>query len=272
MRTRTFRLIFLLGAIVTIAVASLFWIKITQVQAQEPQSSQWQHPGKLIDQKASKLRADDENSVRALADEVFNYPHAFGRMPIEIESGVKQRLVQAEVAFHTGRHSGVSEEDVVTLVNQIGNKLGLPSYARTTPKQVRTIRMSLMLESPQFMASRSVRPDMRTGESISSEMSVLQAAHVTQVLLDQKFINPDFQVDPAEWDQQFHQKMVERIKQAEATPQAKQSANVTHHTFSRSNPKRLEMDRAFVSGASSLSVGDASSLVDQAFTTLRLNQ
>ena len=89
--------------------------------------------------------------------------------------------------------------------------------------------MSLMLESPQFMASRSVRPDMRTGESISSEMSVLQAAHITQVLLDQKFINPDFQVDPANWDQQFHRKMVERIKQAEAVPQA-ESAKLTHHS------------------------------------------
>ncbi len=265
-----FRPIFLIGAVVTVAVACLFWIKITRVQAQEPQSSQWQHPGKLIDQKASKLRAEDESSVRALADEIFNYPHAFGRMPIEVESGVKQRLVQAEVAFHNGKRSGVREEDVAALVNQIGNTLGLPSYARTTPKQVRTIRMSLFLESPRFMASRSVRPDMRTGESISSEMSVLQAAHVTQVLLDQKFINPDFQVEPADWDQQFHQKMVERIKQAEATPQGQQS--VTYHTFSRSNPKRLEMDRAFVSGASSLSVGDASSLVDQAFTILRLNR
>src|SRR5579859_7399790 len=99
MRTRTFHLIFFLGAAVTVAVTSLFWIKIKQVQAQEPQNSQWQHPGKLIDQKASKLRADDENSVRALADEIFNYPHAFGRMPIEVENGVKQRLIQAEVAF-----------------------------------------------------------------------------------------------------------------------------------------------------------------------------
>jgi hypothetical protein len=267
-----FRLVFFFGAVVTVAIASLFWIKITHVQAQEPQSSEWQHPGKLIDQKASKVRPDDESSVRVLADEIFNYPHAFGRMPIEAENTIKQRLVQAEVAFHNGRRSGVREEDVARLVNQIGDKFGLPSYARTTPKQVRIIRMSLMLESPQFMALRSVRPDMRTGESISSEMSVLQAAHVTQVLLDQKFINPDFQVDPADWDQQFHQKMVERIKQADAVPDAGQSAKLTHRTFSRSNPKRLEMHRAFVSGASSLSFGDASSLVDQAFTTLRLNQ
>lgn len=111
------------------AVASLFWIKITQVQAQEPQSSQWQHPGKVIDQKASKLRADDANSVRALADEIFNYPHAFGRMPIKVESSVKERLVQAEVAFHNGKHSGVREEDVSRLVNQIGDNLELPSYA-----------------------------------------------------------------------------------------------------------------------------------------------
>lgn len=261
-----------LGVVVSLTVASLFWIKITRVQAQEHSQPTWQHPGKLIDNTAMKLSAENEDSVRAVADEIFNYPHAFGRMPSDIESVVKEHLVQAEIAFRHGKRSGVREEDVVKLLNQMGDTLGLPSYAKTTPKQVRVIRMSLMLESPHFMAAGTVRPDMQIGQSISSEMSVLQAAHVAQVVLDQKFINPDFQVNPSEWDQEFHQKAIDKIKKAEAIRQAGQSDKLTHHTFSRSNPKRAEMDQAFFSGVSSLASQDALSLISRAFTTLRINQ
>ena len=262
----------LLWTAVACATAVLLCFKLFTVRAQEPSQPVWQNPGKRIDAKAAVLNSNDEASVRAVADEIFNYPHAFGRMPSDIESSIKVGLVRAEIAYRQGRRPGVREEDVVRLVNQVGDALGLPSYARTTKKQVRTIRMSLMLESPVFMAKGAVRPDMHVGDSISPEMSVLQAAHLAQVVLDQKFINPDFQATPEDWDLHFHEQAVERIRQAEELRKMSATNKTSHRIFARINPKRAEMDQAFFSGVSSLGSGGALSLLDSAMKTFRIDQ
>jgi|GEM_PF-3130993 hypothetical protein len=254
------------------AIASLASFRIHPVLAQGGTPNVWQHPGKLIDERARIANPEDKESIREVANQIFNYPHAFGRMPAEVEASVKEKLVIEEMSFRSGRRPGISEDDVVLVVNRVGNALNLPSYARTTQKQVRTIRMSLMFESPAFMASGMLRPDMRIGESISSEMSILQATHVAQVLLDQKFINPDFQADPNDWDQNFHKKALEKIQKSEDIQRAGTSNQITHHISARENSKHAEMSQAFFSGASSLSAIDGLELVKQLSRDWKIGQ
>src|SRR5205085_3497716 len=134
--------------------------------------------------------SDNEASVRALTEDVFNYPHAYGRMPPSIESAVKDRLTQAEIAHLRGTRPGVKEEDVAKVVNMVVDRLHLPEYARTSVKQVRVLRMSLALASPSFMGRGMTEQNVNVGESVSPELSPLQATHLAAVLVDQKFLDP----------------------------------------------------------------------------------
>ena len=64
---------------------------------QEPGDRKIMNPYKAIENKASLATPDDPASIRALADEIFNFPRSFPRMPSQMEDMVKDRLVQAEI-------------------------------------------------------------------------------------------------------------------------------------------------------------------------------
>src|SRR4029077_9419226 len=126
-----------------------------------------------LDDKSRSLDVDNDTSLRAFTEEVFNTPHDFPRLPATVESAVKDRLVRAELAFAHGRGAGVQEEDISRFVNSIAAQLGAPGYARTSAKQVRVLRMNLIVAAPTFMGKGSVRAEMKVGESVNSTMSPL---------------------------------------------------------------------------------------------------
>jgi hypothetical protein len=211
------------------------------------------------------MRTDDEVSVRKVVDEIFNYPHVMGRMPAPVESAVKDRLARSEIGFLNGNRSGVREEDVVTLFDTIASRLNLPDYVRTSKKQVRALRMSMALASPVFMGRGLADPHMKVGDSIGSEMSVLQAAHLAAVLLDQKFLDPNQQIPPDQWDRESHDQEIQRLKEREEMLKA--GTSTQHRVMVRSNPKRMELHQAISKSVSSLSVQDSLDLLE---TTLRI--
>src|SRR5205823_8380003 len=181
-------------------VAAILWHLVPTVHAQQGNSAVLKRPEKAIDEKARAVVPSDSSTVHGLADAVFDYPHVLGRMPTDMENAVKARLVRAEVEFLQGKRLGVREQDLVVFVNQLSNKLRLPDFSRTSNKQVRALRMKIALASPLFMGRGMADGDMKIGDSISDELSPLQAVHLIGVLIDQKFLDPNFQVSPEEWD------------------------------------------------------------------------
>lgn len=248
------------------------WIFADKTNAQQPSTNPWDTggPSKIIDAAARSSNAQDDASVRALTEAVFSYPHVFSETLAPIQDMVKAKATQAEIQHLQGTRPGVTEEDVAKLVNTMADHLKLPDYARTTQKQVRVIRMGLALDSPAFIGRGMTRSDAQVGDSINPEMSPLQALHVAAVLVDQKFINPDFQVSPIEWDSHFHQKALERIREAEA--RKKNPIPTRHSIGARNNPKHDEMRQAFADAVSSMSDADGVNLAAEVFKTLKLDQ
>src|SRR5690348_8514580 len=90
----------------------LVWHLTPKVHAEQDNTVS-KRPEKLIDEKFRAVNPNDSGSIRALADAVFAYPHVVGRMPLEMETALKNRLVVAEAHFLQGKSAGVREEDIV---------------------------------------------------------------------------------------------------------------------------------------------------------------
>lgn len=227
-----------------------------------------------IENKASLATADDPNSIRGLVDEVFNLPRAFPRMPASIEGTVKDRLAQSEISYRQGRKPGVQEKDVVDALNNLSEKLGGPPHSKTTLSQVRVLRMWLALSEPKFMGTGLARQDGAIGESISPTMGPLQAAHLIATLIDQKFMNPDFQVTPQEWEGGSLQKVTEKIQAAQARVAAARAtgqptAEVTSRIYS--TEKRRELEQSLYPNISALSTADSLNLIQQTLAKLHID-
>jgi hypothetical protein len=229
------------------------------------------NPYKELDGAAhlANSRSDDA-SVRGLADAVFSFPRALPRAPEVIENVVKDRLVRAETAYRNGLQQGVRERDIVELFNSVSDKLGLPSYAKTSPQQVRTLRMQLALSSPAFMASGLANPNMKVGESVPDSMSPLQAIHLINSLLDQKVINPEYQVEPAEWDRLHLPAAMAKIQQMQRLQASAQAGDKPAKPEVTVFHKSRDLHNSLIEAGSTLSFSDAMDLVDQAFTTLKI--
>jgi hypothetical protein len=267
MTIRSVPFIFILAlALAIFAVAG--WLFTARTHAQERTSDPWQvgGPHKVVDNAARAVTPDDETSVRALTETIFSYPHAYGRMPTEFESTVKDSLTQAEIQHLRGNRPGVKEGDVAKLVNQWVDKLHLPEYAKTSAKQVRVLRMSLAAASPAFMGRNLTDPNTSATNTISPEMSLLQAVHLATVLLDQKFLDPDYQLTPEEWEGTFQKRQVEKLQRQQELMRAVKPGQYMIGT--RSNPKMDKMRQSFTNGISNLGTADASDLVKSSLETV----
>ena len=265
-----------LSLIIALAVTSIgiaAWLFTARSHAQTTNNDPWQAggPHKVIDNTARAVSIENEASVRALTEAVFNYPHTFGRMPSPVEIALKDKLTQAELNHLRGNRTGVREEDLANFLNTLADRFRLPDYARTNANQIRTLRMSLALNAPIFMGRKMTTPDANINDSINPEMTPLQAVHVASVMLDQKIINPDFQVTPTEWDQNFHQKLIERIQKADALRRSARTGQVTSQLIARNNPRHDEMRQALSTAFSSMTVSDGLALTDEALKTLKIN-
>jgi hypothetical protein len=215
---------------------------------------------------SSSRLADKSNpaTIDTLTQVVLSFPHTY-RLPEPLEQVIESRLAISETAYRNGVGPGVTESQMVDLMNSLAETLRLPDYAKTTPLQIRVLRMALLTQSPHFMGSGMVREGMRTGESINQEMSPLQAMHLFSFMVDQKILNPEYQdpdSDPAVLHRE-RKKEFERIRQ-ETTPTAK------HILLRSSNPKGAEMREAISSGFESMSMNDALNLLSETLSKLDL--
>jgi len=256
------------GAALASSIICLFAFPGT---AQTPASgtSKMMLPHERIENQAALVNTNDQQSVRALANEVFNFPRAFPRLPDAIANIVKDRLVRAETKYLRGEGPGVQEREVALLLNDLASRFGAPAYAQTSPQQVRVLRMSLLLSAPVFMG-RGMTPDhAQVGDSINPTMSPLQATHLLATLIDQKLLNPDYQIPPAEWDSNHYQSSLAKMQRIQELKQSGEFRSRLAATI-RENPRRVEMRQVLSREISSMSLTNAIELVNQAFATLKI--
>ena len=252
-------------------IASISSISAQQMNSQT--KGAWVNPYTELDRAAGLIKiGDDETQTRAFAEKIFNMSRSFPRMPAAVEDVLKDRLVRAEMAFRQGRGPGIQEDNIVQFVNSLAHKLNVPGYARTSTKQVRVLRMSLILTSPSFMGQGVSWSEMKIGDSIKPVMSPLQATHLILTLMDQKLINPEYQVPPEEWERTFQQSSIERLQAFQKMQQAGSVGKQTAQGVFRHNPKHRELRDAVTQGISSLTLADAFGMIDDAFKTLKIDQ
>ena len=154
-----------------------------------------------IEEKAQRARGADENSIRELADAVLSNAN-IKVIPTDILDNMKERLIRAELKYRNGKR-GIHESAVVQLINNLADKFRAPDYAKTSPLQVRTLRVHLQRRLPSFIAQSSHEErkglEKKVGERMNPEMSPLEAAYVTAILIWQKMLNEDWQETPEKW-------------------------------------------------------------------------
>ena len=128
-------------------------------------------PWQKIEELAKLENPSDGNSVRALVDEIVNYPHTFGQIPPVMDTIVKERLTQAEMKYKLGLGPGVQENDIVHIANTLVDKFQLPDYARTTLHQVEVLRFSYELSLPVFMGVQSPQQESEASRSNPPKLS-----------------------------------------------------------------------------------------------------
>ena len=264
MRTRQW----LLGLV----VLGLFGISVTLSRSiaeagQNPSehNQQYKSPWQKLNEQAKLENPTDGNSVRALVDEILDFPSSFGRIPPIMREIVEQRLVQAEINYKLGRNPGVPEKSVVQIVNTLADKFGLSGSARTSLHQVEVLRFGMELSTPALMTPASSQKEDAGVYPSTADLSPAQAAHILLVLITQKMMNPDFQLPPEEWEKtQYQPAMDKMLKYKELRDSGQLGKTVTHGELV-SYPTAYDLRAQIHNAVSKMSLTDGLDLVNQAF-------
>jgi hypothetical protein len=226
----------------------------------------YQSPAKKIDERAKLENPADGNSVRALVDEIFNYPHWIGQIPPVMDSVVKERLTQAEMNYKLGRSRGVDVNGIVRLVNMLADKFQLPDYARTTPHQAEVLCFSLETAMPIFMALPSTSQADKPGRAESSVMSPAQATQLLLTLIDAKLSSPDYQLAPDAWEKTKYGPMMEEASKLRELKESGQLSKLETKGVRIAMASQTDGVRtALAQAISQMSLTEGLDVVDQAF-------
>ena len=223
-----------------------------------------------IELRARNANVRDRQSIQDLAHAVIAEPH-YCRLPDSINELLETKVTDAEINFrdHTGH--GVSETQIVDLMNWMGDRFHMPAYTSTTGQQVRSVRMRLAIMAPSLMGNTLSGKEIAKGGHVRTEMSPLQALHLLNVLIDQKIINPDYQ-DPSV-DAVAAER--ERDKASGAAMGNKRVGSTTggnaRSISISTNPKEKEVRDAISAAQSAMTMQDAYDVVNHALKTLQLD-
>lgn len=205
-----------------------------------------------VNDKAKAAKNGDEAAVRDLTDAVFNTivdeHDVIGSSTMDL----KERVVRSEMDYRRGKRKGVEEIEVVKVINGLAKKYAAPDYAKTSQREVRELRMSMLLTEEDFIArgknNGKGKPKKKKGDTIGSEMSPLEAVYVTADMLKQKLYNEGYQLTQEERRARWAEKHDGKKKNCEGenckakvldSPRYKEMQEVVHRATNTSTSDAL---------------------------------
>ncbi|MFZ0704946.1 MAG: hypothetical protein WAM71_05025 [Candidatus Korobacteraceae bacterium] len=199
----------------------------------------------LINDLAHKAQGSDPEALRRVVGQMVSVVGAKG----PLRDLAEERALLAELKYRTGQHETISEKRIFLAFNHIVDHLSLPSYVRTSANQVRAVRMAMLVCVPSVGAESF---KMKAGV-IDDQMSPMEATLVLSVLVSQKLNNPDFQMEPEEWD---------RKQSLNAEPTT--DGSTQHVLVARVSSRRQEVLKSISASTSTFSATALAALVNTA--------
>lgn len=181
------------------ALLGTVWIAVAQRTADTPSkaANSQKHSWDRVDDAARNLRAGDETTVRTLVAAVFADNGIDDRI-VATSGSVPDRLVKAEMAFQSGKASGITDDKIVTAVNQLAQRFQAPPYAYTDVNEIRRLRLKMLAVYPHLIGRGSASKRDDSKPHFDATMGPIEAFHITATLLFQKISNPEFQFSAQE--------------------------------------------------------------------------
>jgi hypothetical protein len=203
----------LLGAL----ASALFWLGTTAsvrsnskpLRADEVKTGS---PFARVNEKARIAKTGEPTAIRELADKVFEATSLPELSPRTLDQ-MKERIVRSEIAYRSTGKGGVPEKNIVKMINNLADKLGLPDYAKVDGILVRQTRVKMLTRMPQLFSQAVTREEKGqggVGSALKTEMSPMEASFLANLLLQQKMINESYQVTPQEGRTSLHKWQMQR--------------------------------------------------------------
>lgn len=157
-----------------------------------PAQSQGEPPHQKLQAKARAAHTGDARAVREFTDEIFNQQAAFA----DAAESLKERVSRSELLFRQGLHKPIHEKQMEKIFNDQVSESYAPSYWRINQAQIKTLRGHRRQMYPGFIEPRS-----EERHKVPEAMGPSEAAYIAMQLVANKHSNPEFQVEPQEWDQ-----------------------------------------------------------------------
>lgn len=163
-------------------------------------------PLEQLNARAVAARDNDAASVDDLATTLLESLVPVD-LPEDAKATIKTRLVVAELDYRHGG-GGIPEGNVMRTVNALARQFAVPEYAKTSMSQVRFLRANVSGVFPQLLIPQRI-PSDKVKESARQPLSPMGATLLTALLLQQKLINEEFQVDPKDWRDHLQKRRTE---------------------------------------------------------------
>jgi len=275
---KKFRLIFALLLTSCVGIGLILFSKTVYVarpssRAPQPQTQLFQTPYHRLNSAARAAKDGSDSSIDALADAVITdfIPLT---LPSDSRDAIRARLVRAEQSYRRGGRA-VSEMDIVRTVNDLTDKFAAPEYTKTNSAQVRSLRGTMVGLLPhliiQGQGTEKGGP-MEQHLSMNPKMSPVEGVFLTAMLLQQKVLNEDFQVERQDWQNYKHNKNVERWQSLhERKKEMDGRASSAQLTLRARNPKSEEIN-GLIQRNSDMSDSDLANLVNHSLDMLGISR
>ncbi|HEX8456885.1 MAG TPA: hypothetical protein VF656_06295 [Pyrinomonadaceae bacterium] len=219
---------------------------------------------KEIDTKARRAKTGEEVAINELVDAILKNFAAV--LPADTAQAVKVRLVRAELKYRQNK-KGIRESRIVKAINQLAEAFEAPEYAQTSPLQVRLLRVDLKSDLPNLVDAEieEVGLKKKAGDKLKVEISPIEATVLTIVMVQQKMLNPDWQLTPREYSEKLRR---QPYQPAAASPQGSKEYRL--EVDQRDRRKSRDMMTLVSHKVRRLSPTSLTALLDASLNTLNI--
>jgi len=183
-----------------VAGLGMSWLWLFEKDLVEAQNGPTEaHPLAAINQKAKAARSGNLPDAEEYIGELIKVAGFENELQGFTSTAIKNRVGRAESRYRLGQEEGIPEAKIVRTVNGLVKKFNLPRYSRTNLYEVRRLRLGLLPNFPQIITQKKQGvQSVFVGAQIDSQMSPAEAVFVLAMMLQQKMVNPEFQLTHTE--------------------------------------------------------------------------